>query len=123
MPQVSVGEATEEVWYGVLPRDVTDRELSQAVIWYLRDAKKREWPTPAHVLAYVKKYRNWQQNNTVSEAECRECGGLGLVLSHDYRGRGVQCMQTCRCPFGRSKAVFLEDERKAGRAWTGEERV
>jgi hypothetical protein len=125
MPQVHVGEATEAVWARLL-RDVDDHDLAHGVEWFLKDLVTQEgkaprWPLPNDILAYVSKYRDWVHSRTVSGADCRSCGGLGLVRTDNYRGLSVAGLRTCPCPFGRSKAASLEEERKKGHVWTSEE--
>ncbi len=121
MPQIAVGEATDAVWSQIIPNDVTDRELAQGASWWLADLKERRWPLPAEILDSVRKYRNWEHGRAVDQAECRACNGVGIVFTDDYRGLGVRGYTTCACPFGRSKAMWLEEERKKGFAWTSEE--
>ncbi len=113
---------TEKAWNDAFG-DVSDSNLEQAVKWYAKDTTEKSWPLPVDILAEVRKVESWRFGQALEQGECRACGGLGLVRSV-YAERsywaGATCMRPCSCAYGKSKALWLESERKAGRACTSD---
>ena len=113
---------TEKAWNDAFG-DVSDSNLEQAVKWYAKDTTEKSWPLPVEILAEVRKVESWRFGQALEQGECRACGGLGLVRSV-YAERsywaGLPCMRPCSCAYGKSKALWLESGRKAGRVCTSD---
>ena len=113
---------TKKVWFDTFA-DVSDADLEEAVQWYAKGTTERKWPLPMEVLAVIRKVENWRYGQGQQD-ECCLCNGLGLVYSvyaERSRWAGLPCMRPCSCGLGKLKAQYLGSERRAGRAWVGDQ--
>ncbi len=122
MGRVTLADETEGVWYATF-KGVSDETLKTAMEWYAKDTTERQWPLPMEIWAVIRKVESWRFGQALEQGECRACGGLGLVHSvyvERSRWAGLPCMRPCSCAYGKSKALWLKPERKAGRACTSD---
>lgn len=95
--------------------DVDADELRDAVLLVLDTWKYNRVPPPALVREALEKLRGRAASDAASAIECRDCNGIGLVraVSRHY-GESIPVMVPCGCALGKSKAIWLNQERRKG---------
>lgn len=97
--------------------DVDPDELRDAVLLVLDTWKYSRVPPPALIREALEKLREREANDAARAIECRGCNTLGLArTTMQHNGGTVEVMVPCGCALGKGKAIWLNQERRKGRA-------
>lgn len=115
---IEIPNATEYVWLKLFGNAEPER-LKDAVCLVLDKWQYGKVPPPSLVREALTKLETREAHDAVRSIVCHDCDGdgLGLVSAQQFRhGEMVEVIVPCPCAIGQSKQVWLNQERRRGRA-------